>query len=73
LKVAAVFSIIGSIVAEFMGGNSGLGFLIMKAVYNSRGDMLITAVLASACIGQVFLYLVDRAVAPWEKRWGKET
>lgn len=72
LKVAAIFAVIGSIVAEFMGGNSGIGFLIMKAIYASKGDALIAAVLCSAVIGQVFLILLERSLVRWERRFGDE-
>ncbi len=70
LKVAVVFAVIGSIVSEFMGGNTGLGFLIMKAIYGSKGDILIAAVLCSALIGQLFLVLLERALIRWEDRFG---
>ncbi len=68
LKVAAVFAVIGSIVAEFMGGNSGLGFLIMKAIYGAKGDLLIAAIILSALIGQLFLLSLEALVRRWERR-----
>lgn len=70
LKVAAIFAVIGSIVAEFMGGNVGLGFLIMKAVYSSKGDLLVSAVVLSALIGQLFLLVLEGLVRAWERRVG---
>lgn len=69
LKVAAIFAVIGSIVAEFMGGNTGLGFLIMKAIYGSNGQILITAVLCAALLGQVFLVAIEHFLGSWEKRF----
>jgi ABC-type nitrate/sulfonate/bicarbonate transport system permease component len=68
LQVATVFSVIGSIVAEFMGGNAGLGFFIMKATYNANGALLLLSVITSALLGQMLLMLVDRMVRPWELR-----
>jgi ABC-type nitrate/sulfonate/bicarbonate transport system permease component len=70
LKVAAIFAVIGSIVAEFMGGNSGLGFLIMKAIYGAKGDLLLAAIILSALIGQLFLLSLEAVVRTWERRVG---
>jgi len=70
LKVAAIFAVIGSIVAEFMGGNSGLGFLIMRAIYGAKGDLLLASVILSAVIGQVFLLVLEVLVRSWERRVG---
>jgi NitT/TauT family transport system permease protein len=69
LKVSAIFAVIGSIVAEFLGGDDGLGFMIMKSVYSARGDLLVISVVCSAIIGQCFLLVLERSVAPWEERW----
>lgn len=69
LKTAAVFAIIGSIVADFMGGADGLGFLIMKATYASRSDQLIAAVVLSAILGHATLLILERATRRFEKRF----
>jgi ABC-type nitrate/sulfonate/bicarbonate transport system permease component len=73
LKVSIVFAVIGSIVAEFMGGSTGLGFLIMKSIYGSKGAVLISAVLCSALIGQVFLLILERVLSRWESRFAAAT
>lgn len=72
LKTSGIFAVIGSIVAEFMGGNNGLGFFIMKSIYSSDGDLLITAVICSALLGQTFLIVLEKIVSPWEERWGTQ-
>ena len=71
VKVAAVFAVVGSIVADFMGGNSGLGFLIMKSIYSSKGRVLVASVIASALIGQLFVVTLERALRRWEARFGE--
>jgi NitT/TauT family transport system permease protein len=67
-KVSIVFAATGAIVAEFVGSNSGLGYLLLRAT--SYLDMpLIFAVLgALSAIGIVFSYavqLLERLCMPW--------
>jgi ABC-type nitrate/sulfonate/bicarbonate transport system permease component len=69
LKVAIMLAVIGSIVADFMGGDSGLGFLIMKAIYGSKGDVLIASILGAALVGQLGLITLELALSRWEERF----
>ena len=71
LKTSVVLAVIGSIVAEFMGGNRGLGFLVMVATYGTKSDVLLTAVILSALLGQTFLLVLELATKPFEKRFGQ--
>jgi ABC-type nitrate/sulfonate/bicarbonate transport system permease component len=71
LKTSVVLAVIGSVVAEFMGGNRGLGFLIMVATYGTKSDILLTSVILSALLGQVFLMVLELATKPFEKRFGQ--
>jgi NitT/TauT family transport system permease protein len=71
LKIASTGSLIGAIVAELMGGNSGLGVLILSLQYNSYGgsDKLWALVLEAAIIGMLFfglVSLVERIAVPWQ-------
>jgi NitT/TauT family transport system permease protein len=71
LKIASTGSLIGAIVAELMGGNAGLGVLILSLQYNSYGgsDKLWALVLEAAIIGMLFfglVSLVERLVVPWQ-------
>jgi NitT/TauT family transport system permease protein len=61
LKVASTGSLIGAIVAELMGGNSGLGVLLLSLQYNSYGasDKLWALVIEVAIIGVLFFGLVS--------------
>jgi NitT/TauT family transport system permease protein len=70
-KVSIVFASTGAIVAEFVGANSGLGYLLLRAT--SYLDMpLIFAVLVALCaIGILFSYavqLLERLCMPWLRR-----
>jgi NitT/TauT family transport system permease protein len=71
LKTSVVLAVIGSIVAEFMGGNRGLGFLVMVATYGTKSDVLLTSVILSALLGQTFLLVLELATKPFEKRFGQ--
>jgi len=71
LKVSIVFSATGAIVAEFVGANAGLGYLLLRAT--SYLDMpLVFAVLAAlSVVGIFFSYavqLLETLLMPWQRR-----
>ncbi len=68
LRIAAAFAVLGAVFGEWVGSNSGLGYLIIA--FNSQlrtGDMLGVVVVLSA-IG-IALYglvtLIERIALPW--------
>ncbi len=71
LRIASTGSLIGAIVAELMGGNSGLGVLILTLQYNSYGaaDRLWALIGETALIGVLFfgaVSLAERWLVPWQ-------
>lgn len=71
LRIAATGSLIGAIVAELMGGSSGLGVLILTLQYNSYGaaDRLWALIGETALIGVLFfgvVSLAERWLVPWQ-------
>lgn len=69
LKIAATSAVIGAVVAEWIGAQSGLGYLIVQATYNYRtaelyAAMVVTSLFASACFAVVGL--TERLVVRWE-------
>lgn len=71
LKIASTGSLIGAIVSELMGGNNGLGVLILSLQYNSYGgsDKLWALVIEAAAIGMLFfgvVSLAERLLVPWQ-------
>ncbi|MEO8289270.1 MAG: ABC transporter permease [Chloroflexota bacterium] len=71
LKIAATGSLIGAIVSELMGGNKGIGVLIISLQYNSYGgsDKLWALVIEAALVGVIFFGLVslaERLLVPWQ-------
>jgi NitT/TauT family transport system permease protein len=55
LKLSASYSVIGAIVAEFIGSTSGLGFGMLQASYNLNTPRLF-GYLFIACIMGLFMY-----------------
>lgn len=71
LKIASTGSLIGAIVAELMGGNNGLGVLIVQLQYTSFAatDKLWALIIEIALIGILFFGIVslaERILVPWQ-------
>ena len=66
-----MLAVIGGIVGEFMGGNKGLGFLIMSATYGTKSRLLLSAVILSAVLGQLLLLALEIITRPLERRLGQ--
>ncbi len=63
LKLNATFSVVGAVVAEFIGANSGLGFGILQASYNLNTPRLWGYILISCLLGvtmYLFIYLFEQ-------------
>lgn len=76
LKIAATTSLIGAIVSELMGGNGGLGVLILKLQYSqfAASDKLWALIFEAAFIGMIFFFavsLVERIVVFWQPEFRK--
>jgi ABC-type nitrate/sulfonate/bicarbonate transport system permease component len=71
VKIAAAVSVIGAVFAEWMGANSGLGYLILQ----SLPQLLAARGMAAVVILSVFaialfslLALAERLLLPWAYR-----
>jgi len=68
MKVATVLAVIGAVVAEFVGADSGLGYLIMVAGSDFKIEQQFSAILVLSLIGMLFFWvadLVERLLLPW--------
>jgi|SRR6516162_6028534 ABC-type nitrate/sulfonate/bicarbonate transport system permease component len=68
MKVATVLAVIGAVVAEFVGADSGLGYLIMVAGSDFKIEQQFSAILVLSLIGMLFFWLADlveRLLLPW--------
>jgi NitT/TauT family transport system permease protein len=69
LKLATALSVIGAIVAEFIGADKGLGYLILIAGANFDIARQFASVVVISLIGVVFfavLERIERIAIPWK-------
>lgn len=68
LKVAATLAVTGAVVGEFVGANSGLGYVILQANGNIDTATLFVALIIMSLLGVVMFAVieaVERLVIPW--------
>lgn len=71
LKVAVVLAVTGAIVAEFVGANAGLGYLLLRASSNLDTPLIFAVLVMLSAMGLIFSYaveLAERIVAPWQRK-----
>jgi NitT/TauT family transport system permease protein len=73
LRIATTASLLGAIIAEWIGSNSGLGYLILAATYDYRTPLLyatmaVASALALALFGLVSL--IEHYAVPWRQTTG---
>jgi NitT/TauT family transport system permease protein len=76
LKVASVLSVIGAVVAEFVGSDSGLGYSMMAATSDLNIARQFSAIMLLSAIGTIFFWLIgclERALLPWHSSMRSET
>ncbi|MGE0748961.1 MAG: ABC transporter permease [Variibacter sp.] len=68
LKVGITFSVTGAVVAEFMGSDRGLGYIIMSATSFWRADLAFAAMIILSVIAIILFTMVEaleRVLCPW--------
>jgi NitT/TauT family transport system permease protein len=68
LKVATVLAVIGAVVAEFVGADSGLGYVIMMATADLNVARQFSAIVLLSVLGILFFWVigyVERLLLPW--------
>ena len=68
MKVAIVLAVIGAVVAEFVGADRGLGYLIMMATADLDVARQFAAIVMLSAIGMVLfaiLQQIERRCLPW--------
>ena len=69
LRVTATSSVIGAVIAEWVGAQEGLGFMVINSTYEFNAPMLwATLVVSSALVLCVFalVAVAERFVVPWQ-------
>lgn len=59
LKVAMVQSVIGTIVAEWVSGKSGLGYLLVYGSTQFDSRLLMASIMATAMVGLFFYWVIE--------------
>jgi NitT/TauT family transport system permease protein len=68
LKMAAIYSVVGAVVGEFVGSDKGLGYLIIQGDLSFDSVLLFAAIQILVAIG-VTLYLGVTLLEIWALRW----
>lgn len=70
LEIAIVLSTVGAIVAEYLAGGEGLGFLAVTSLNHLEVDRLFGAIVLMALVGLVLhraVVLARRLLVPWHE------
>jgi NitT/TauT family transport system permease protein len=71
LKVSIVFAATGAIVAEFVGANAGLGYLLLRGTSYLDMPLIFAILVALSLVGLVFSYGVqalESVLMPWQRK-----
>ena len=75
LKIAITMSVIGAIVGEYVGGDKGLGFVLIVAAGRLEMDLVFAAVVILVAIGMTSFYtlsFIERLTIPWHESIRKD-
>ena len=70
LKIAAVGSLFGAVIGEWVGANSGLGVVLIFSLYQFQTDQLWVAMMLITAVALVFYAVVgfaERIIIPWHE------
>jgi NitT/TauT family transport system permease protein len=70
MEVGIVLSIIGAVVGEYLGGATGLGYLLVTSMNNYKVGMLFAVIILLTVIGFLLYLLIGmlrRLVIPWHE------
>ncbi len=68
LKVSITLAVVGAVVGEFVGSNSGIGYLLQRSIGNFELPTMFAALVILALIGVILFWLLDvieRFAIPW--------
>jgi NitT/TauT family transport system permease protein len=71
LKVSIVFAVTGAIVGEFVGSNSGIGYLLLRGTSYLDMALIFACLVALSLVGIVFAYAVqalETIMMPWQRK-----
>ncbi len=59
IKTSAAFAVVGAVVAEFVGANAGLGYLLLKASSTLDTTLIFAAIVVLTIIGVALNYVIE--------------
>jgi NitT/TauT family transport system permease protein len=59
MRIASTSSVLGALVAEWIGTNKGLGYLIVLTTYDFRTALLYAAMVVTSAVALAFFFLVS--------------
>lgn len=68
LKVSVTLAVVGAVVGEFVGANSGIGFVLQRSIGNFELPTMFAALVILALIGVILFWIIDlteRLLVPW--------
>jgi NitT/TauT family transport system permease protein len=68
LKIAITFAVIGAVIGEFVGSESGLGYLILISTSQSRTPLAFGALVLLTLMSIILYYgiaALERLIVPW--------
>lgn len=68
LKVSITLAIVGAVVGEFVGANSGIGFVLQRSIGNFELPTMFAALIILALLGVILFWIieaVERIAVPW--------
>jgi NitT/TauT family transport system permease protein len=70
MEVGVVLAIIGAVVGEYLGGNNGLGYLLIAKMNGYETDALFAVIIHLTLVGFAFYWLMGvgrRLLIPWHE------
>jgi NitT/TauT family transport system permease protein len=68
LKVSVTLAVVGAVVGEFVGSNSGIGYVMQRSIGTFDLPTMFAALVILALLGVILFWIVDRIeklVVPW--------
>jgi NitT/TauT family transport system permease protein len=68
LKVSVTLAVVGAVVGEFVGSNSGIGYVLQRSIGTFDLPTMFAALVILALLGVVLFWIVDRIerlIIPW--------
>ena len=71
LKIAGAYSIIGAVIAEWLGGDSGLGVYMIRVRRSYSFDRMFAVILLTSALSILLIKLItiiEKQALPWQKK-----